>query len=241
LKPGETAAHAALETFIAKRIHTYDTRRNDPNADGTSGLSAYLHFGQLAPQRAALAAAASGRGEGQVAFLEELIVRRELTDNFCLHNPQYDSLDGAPDWARKTLDEHRADERPYLYSRQEFEFAKTHSPLWNAAQTQLLRSGSMHGYMRMYWDKKILEWSATPEEAVQTALFLNDRYQLDGRDPNGYVGVLWAIAGVHDRPWKTRPIYGSIRYMNSNGCRRKFKVDAYCDRWLNLSLTTSAS
>lgn len=228
-EPGEAAAHRALDAFIDKRLHLYADRRNDPVAEATSRLSVYYHFGQLAPQRAALAVAASGRGEGQAAYLEELIVRRELSDNFCLHNPNYDSLDGAPEWARKTLDEHRADPRPYIYTPEQFEAAKTHSRLWNAAQLQLVHSGHMHGYLRMYWAKKILEWSATPEEALATVIRLNDRYSLDGRDPNGYVGALWSVAGLHDRPWKTRAVFGSVRYMNENGCRRKFDVEAFID------------
>ncbi len=236
ITPGEKAAHKALKAFIRNDLQDYAERRNDPTAEATSGLSPYYHFGQLAPQRAALEVAATGKGEGQAVYLEELIIRRELSDNFCLYNPHYDSLKGAPDWALKTLDEHREDPRPYTYSYKQFEQAATHSRLWNAAQTQLLRSGTMHGYMRMFWAKKILEWSATPEEAYDTAITLNDRYQLDGRDPNGYVGVLWSLAGVHDRPWQTRPIYGSVRYMNENGCRRKFKVDVYCDRWLQGNL-----
>jgi len=227
LEPGEAAAHRALDAFIDKRLHLYAERRNDPVADVTSRLSAYYHFGQLAPQWAALAVAASGRGEGQAAYLEELIVRRELSDNFCLQNLHYDTLDGAAGWARKTLDEHRADPRPHLYTPAQFEAAATHSRLWNAAQLQLINSGYMHGYLRMYWAKKILEWSATPEEALATVIRLNDRYSLDGRDPNGYVGALWSVAGLHDRPWKTRAVFGSIRYMNENGCRRKFDVEAF--------------
>ncbi|MUM77668.1 deoxyribodipyrimidine photo-lyase [Pseudodesulfovibrio sp. F-1] len=231
LVAGEDAAREALARFVTDRLAVYAERRNDPNAGATSRLSAYFHFGQIAPQRAALAAAASGRGEGQAAFLEELVVRRELSDNFCLHNPHHDTLAGAPVWALKTLDEHRADPRPYCYSREEFEGARTHSPLWNAAQNEMRRTGFMHGYMRMYWAKKILEWSSSPEEAHATALALNDRYQLDGRDPNGHVGVLWSLAGLHDRPWKTRPVFGSVRYMNERGCRRKFDADRYIERW----------
>ncbi|CCH49679.1 deoxyribodipyrimidine photo-lyase [Pseudodesulfovibrio piezophilus] len=233
LVPGESAAHAALSAFVDHGLHGYAERRNDPVAEATSRLSAFFHFGHLAPQRAALAVAGSGKGEGQAVYLEEVIVRRELSDNFCLYNIRYDSLHGAPNWALKTLDEHRSDPRPFLYSHEEFEAARTHSPLWNAAQTQLLRSGFMHGYMRMFWAKKILEWSPDPESAHATVVTLNDRYQLDGRDPNGYVGALWSVAGLHDRPWQTRPIYGSVRYMNSNGCRRKFDTKAYISRWLN--------
>jgi len=236
LVPGEMAAKNALSDFVADRLNGYAARRNDPNADGTSRLSAYFHFGQLSPQRAALVVASSGRGEDQEAYLEELIIRRELTDNFCLHNPNYDTLQGAPTWALKTLEEHRHDFRSHTYSYEQFEQAETHSRLWNAAQKQLVKTGFMHGYMRMFWAKKILEWSRSPEEALSTVLRLNDRYQLDGRDPNGYVGALWSVAGLHDRAWKTRPIYGSIRYMNENGCRRKFDVDAYCHRWEEFEL-----
>ncbi len=230
--PKETAARAALSHFVNHGLDGYAARRNDPNAEGTSRLSAFFHFGQLSPQRAALTVAASGKGDDQASYLEELIIRRELSDNFCLYNPNYDSLQGAAAWARSTLDEHRNDRREYLYSYEEFEQAQTHSSLWNAAQLQLLKTGFMHGYMRMFWAKKILEWSSSPEQAHAIALRINDRYQLDGRDPNGYVGVLWSVAGLHDRAWKMRPIYGSIRYMNENGCRRKFDVDGYCRQWL---------
>ncbi len=229
--PGETAAAEALDDFIAQRLPRY-TLRNDPNADATSGLSPYFHFGQLAPQRAALAAAAARPDDNQQQFLEELVVRRELSDNYCHHNPHYDSLEGAPDWARKTLDKHRQDPRPYLYAHEQFENARTHSELWNAAQTQLLASGAIHGYLRMFWAKKILHWSATPEQALATAVALNDRYQLDGRDPNGYVGCQWSIAGLHDRPWPERPVLGTVRTMTTSGCRRKFDTATYIHTWL---------
>lgn len=228
---GEDAASEALASFINERLPQYADQRNDPNSDATSGLSPYFHFGQLAPQRAALAAAATGSGDNQLSFLEELIVRRELTDNFCLHSPHYDTLAGAPDWALRTLDAHRHDPRPALYDTKQFENAQTHSELWNAAQNQMRKTGTMHGYMRMYWAKKILHWSKSPEDALAIALHLNDRYQLDGRDPNGYVGALWSIAGLHDRPWQNRPVFGSIRAMTESGCRRKFNVEAYVQRW----------
>ncbi|WP_320170792.1 deoxyribodipyrimidine photo-lyase [Maridesulfovibrio sp.] len=231
LVPGESAARNRLEGFISKQLSYYAEQRNDPNADAVSGLSPYFHFGQLAPQRAAFEVAHSGVGMNQEAYLEELVVRRELSDNFCLHSPAYDSLEAAPEWALKTLGECTGDSRSYVYSQDEFERAATHSALWNAAQNQLLRSGSMHGYMRMYWAKKVLEWSASPEAALDTVNMLNDRYALDGRDPNGYVGALWSIAGLHDRPWKKRPVFGSVRYMNEKGCRRKFDVDRYIERW----------
>jgi len=169
--------------------------------------------------------------EAREGFLEQLVVRRELSDNFCLHNPHYDSLAGIPDWARTTLDAHRDDPREFVYDMDRLEAGRTHDPLWNAAQMEMVRSGTMHGYMRMYWAKKILEWSATPEEAVSHAICLNDRYELDGRDPNGYVGVLWAMGGVHDRGWKERPVFGKIRYMNFAGCKRKFNINAYIEMW----------
>jgi deoxyribodipyrimidine photo-lyase len=227
LPPGAEAGLRRMEDFLQSRIRRYHETSSDPTVDGVSMLSPYLHFGQVSPQRVALAASACGRGEGVTAFLEQLVVRRELTDNFCLHNERYDSLDGAPDWARRTLDAHRDDARPHLYTREAFERAQTHSALWNAAQLQMVRTGFMHNYMRMFWAKKILEWSRTPEEALETAIYLNDRYQLDGRDPNGYVGVMWSIGGVHDRGWREREVLGTVRYMNERGCRRKFDVDAY--------------
>lgn len=229
--PGESAAGRALVEFLDNRLAGYAEKRNDPNEAATSRLSAYLHFGQLSPQRAALEVSASGVGIDQEVFLEELVVRRELADNFCLHNRHYDTLSGAPEWGRAALAAHASDRREYLYDRKQFMNADTHSRLWNAAQNQLLATGYMHGYMRMYWAKKILEWSPDPEEAHATALFLNDRYQLDGRDPNGYVGILWSMAGLHDRPWRRRPVFGTVRYMNEKGCRRKFDVDAYVARW----------
>jgi len=231
--PGSAAATQVLDDFIHDRLEIYAARRNDPNAGATSGLSPYFHFGQLAPQRAALAAldARSRAQDGADAFLEELVVRRELADNFCFYEPEYDRFEALPEWAQKTLAAHAADPRPYCYDREAFAAAATHSALWNAAERQLLREGRIHGYMRMYWAKKILEWSGTPREALETALYLNDRFALDGRDPNGVVGVLWSVGGLHDRPWANRPVYGQVRYMNERGCRRKFDVDAYIARY----------
>jgi len=228
--PGEAAGRAALRVFIEERLPGYAGGRNDPNAGLVSGLSPYFHFGQLAPQRAVLdvVAAADEAGRENVdAFVEECVVRRELSDNFCLHCREYDRFEGLPDWGKKTLLAHASDRREFVYGREDFERGLTHSDLWNAAQAQLRRTGRMHGYMRMYWAKKILEWSPTPQEAVDTAVWLNDRFALDGRDPNGYVGVLWSVGGLHDRPWTERPVYGQVRYMNERGCRRKFDVDAY--------------
>ena len=195
---------------------------------GQSDLSPYLHFGQIAPQRVAWEIQQSDAPrEAKQAFLEELIVRRELSDNFCWYNPDYDKFSGFPEWARKTLDQHRLDQRDFLYSLEEFEPGRTHDALWNAAQLEMVSRGKMHGYMRMYWAKKILEWTNSPEEALEIAIYLNDRYELDGRDPNGYVGVAWSIGGVHDRAWAERPVFGKIRYMSLAGCKRKFKVDEY--------------
>jgi len=229
--PGGKAARACLRAFIAGRLDSYDTARNDPNLDGQSNLSPYLHFGQIAAQRVALAVADTAAApEARDAFLEELIVRRELADNFCLYNPDYDSTAGFADWAGITLKEHARDRRPYLYTCEQLESAETHDELWNAAQTEMMQRGKMHGYLRMYWGKKILEWTRDPAEAMETALKLNNTYELDGRDPNGYAGVAWCIGGVHDRAWPSRPVFGKIRYMNLNGCRRKFDVEAYVRR-----------
>jgi len=229
--PGEAEAAAALRAFVKTRLDRYPANRNDPNRNGQSGLSPYLHFGQLSPQHTALEVMKSHAGEdAKSAFLEELIVRRELSDNFCMYNPEYDSMEGIPGWARDTLDAHRKDHREYIYTRDAFESAATHDPLWNAAQTEMVVTGRMHGYMRMYWAKKILEWSSSPEDAFATAIYLNDRYQLDGRDPNGYAGIAWSIGGVHDRAWGERPVFGKVRYMSYNGCRSKFDVQGYIRR-----------
>jgi deoxyribodipyrimidine photo-lyase len=233
LNPGEQAAGEQLRQFLAERLPRYDRERNDPTQDGQSDLSPYLHFGHLAPQRVALEVQKSrAPAADKAAFLEELIVRRELSDNFCYYNRDYHRFQGFPDWARKTLDEHRADEREYLYSLAEFEAARTHDPLWNAAQLEMVQRGKMHGYLRMYWAKKILEWTATPEEAQEVAIYLNDRYELDGRDPNGYVGIAWSLGGVHDRAWGERRIFGKIRYMSSRGAAGKFDVKAYIEKQL---------
>ncbi|MCB9000282.1 MAG: deoxyribodipyrimidine photo-lyase, partial [Bacteroidales bacterium] len=187
IKPGQAAAGAMLSAFLEKKFDAYSQKRNDPTEDVTSNLSPYLHFGQISAQRITLEILVKhSHSESAEAFLEELIVRRELSDNYCFYNPYYDSFEGFPEWARKTLNEHRNDEREYTYSFAEFENAQTHDRLWNAAQQEVVRTGKMHGYMRMYWAKKILEWTKSPEEALDFSIRLNDRYQLDGRDPNGY-------------------------------------------------------
>lgn len=228
ITPGENAAKQILSKFIQTKLKGYDEKRNNPNEDGQSNVSPYLHFGQLSAQFVALEVQKSNAPkEDKEAFLEELIIRRELSDNYCYYNPQYDSYEGFPDWAKKTLAEHKKDKREYLYTKQEFEQGKTHDEIWNKAQIEMIKRGKMHGYMRMYWAKKILEWSKTPQEAMEIAVYLNDKYELDGRDPNGYVGCAWSIGGVHDRAWFERPVYGKIRYMNANGLKRKFDVKQY--------------
>ncbi len=236
LKPGTSAGLRMLKDFIEMRLAIYDEQRNDPNKEAQSALSPYLHFGQVSAQRVALEIADSRTSEkAKEAFLEELIVRRELADNFCYYEPEYDSFGAFPEWARKTLLDHRMDPRPYLYSVEEFEQARTHDELWNAAQTQMVTEGKMHGYMRMYWAKKILEWSESAQDALRTAIYLNDKYELDGRDPSGYAGIAWSIGGVHDRAWGERQIFGKIRYMSYEGCRRKFDTEAYINAWLGHS------
>ena len=235
VKPGEEAALEAMEQFIACRLDGYGLLRNDPNETGQSGLSPYLHFGQLSAERIAIEAKKSNAESlSKKAFLEELIVRRELADNFCLYNPAYDSFEGFHPWAKTTLNKHRGDPREFLYDLPAFELAETHDPLWNAAQKEMRLTGKMHGYMRMYWAKKILEWTGSPEEAMAVAVYLNDKYELDGRDPNGYAGIAWSIGGVHDRAWGERPVFGMIRYMNFQGCRRKFDINRYINAWLKV-------
>lgn len=225
---GRRTGLARLENFIRRQLDEYPEARNDPGRDGQSGLSPYLHFGQLAPLEVALAVQATG-SPGSAVFLEELLVRRELAINFVYYNRAFQSLDGLPAWCRNALRSRSADRREHLYSAAELERALTHDPFWNAAQRQLVLGGCMHGYMRMYWGKKILEWSSDPAEAYRIALALNDRYELDGRDPNGYAGVAWCF-GKHDRPWGTRPVFGSIRYMNAAGLNRKFNMETYLEK-----------
>lgn len=230
--PGSQAAETILHNFIEQKLNRYTAGRNDPTQDNQSNLSPYLHFGQISSQRIAFTVKNSPLpDDSKASFLEELIVRKELADNFCLHTDQYDQFEGFPAWAQQTLNEHRTDQRQFIYSSDQFEQAHTHDLLWNAAQLEMVQSGKMHGFMRMYWAKKILEWSKTPEDALAIAIQLNDRYELDGRDPNGYTGIAWSIGGVHDRAWFPHPVYGKIRYMNANGCQRKFDTARYISQW----------
>ncbi len=224
LTPGFEAANKMLSNFISSRLASYDDNRNNPALDGQSDLSPYLHFGHISAQYIAQKIMKSKVSvKAKEVFLEELIVRRELADNFCYYNPLYDSVKGFPEWAQKTLEKHVSDKRLFLYSDAEFEEARTHDPIWNLAQSQMVTRGKMHGYLRMYWAKKILEWSPSPQEAMRIAIYLNDKYELDGRDPNGYVGIAWSIGGVHDRPWFEREIFGLIRYMSATKIQRMLK------------------
>ncbi|CAH0387453.1 unnamed protein product [Bemisia tabaci] len=227
-KPGYRGGMQQLYTFVTKRIKNYGTARNDPNKNALSMLSPWFHFGHISVQRAILEVKkVKGYSESVAAFCEEAIVRRELSDNFCFYNKNYDSIKGAYDWAKKTLKDHSGDKRPYLYTKAELEQGHTHDDLWNAAQNTLINDGKIHGFMRMYWAKKILEWTESPEQALQYAIYLNDKYSLDGRDPNGFVGCMWSICGIHDQGWSERAVFGKIRYMNYEGCKRKFDINGY--------------
>ncbi len=236
--PGPTAARRRLEAFLESGLEDYHTSRNDPAVDRQSGLSPYLHFGQLSALRAAQVARRRG-GPGAEAFLEQLVVRRELAVNWCLHNPDYDAYAGLPTWARATLEDHTRDPRAYLYDNETLENAATHDPYWNAAQRELVLTGKMHGYLRMYWAKQILLWLARPAEALRTIIAFNDRYSLDGRDPNGYAGAAWCL-GAHDRPWPERAVFGNVRSMNARGLERKFDIAAYLTRVRDLETSAPA-
>ncbi|MFO7948105.1 MAG: deoxyribodipyrimidine photo-lyase [Armatimonadota bacterium] len=226
---GEGEAHRLLMSFIDEKLDDYADLSNHPEANCISHMSPYLHFGQISPIDIALKIKNAG-GPGEEDYIEQLIIRRELAMNFCHFNHGYDDFESAlPDWAKETLHEHADDEREYIYDYDDFAQARTHDPYWNAAQLEMVATGKMHGYMRMYWGKKILEWTETPKQAFQIALRLNNRYELDGRDPNSFTGVAWCF-GKHDQGWKERPIFGKTRYMNASGLERKFDMDAYLAR-----------
>jgi deoxyribodipyrimidine photo-lyase len=228
---GTAEATRRLERFLRERLPRYAAERNEPTPYQTSELSAHLHFGHIGPMSIALAARASGEAPENVdSFVEELVVRRELSVNFVARNPEYDRLAGCPAWALRTLAKHAGDPRPKLYTAAQLEAGATHDPLWNAAQGEMVHTGRMHNYLRMYWGKKILEWSPDAESAFAIAMDLNDRYEMDGRDPNGYTGVAWAIGGKHDRPWGERPIFGTVRFMSYESTRKKFDSAGYIAR-----------
>ncbi len=225
---GQSEAYKKLDIFIKNGLKYYATKRKDPNFAVSSGLSAYLHFGQISPIDIALKVIEAG-GEGVEEFLEELIVRRELAINFVFYNKRYRSFDSLPSWAQNTLMKHANDQRPYLYSIEEFENAKTQDVLWNACQMELLKTGKIHSFMRMYWGKKILEWTEDPVKAYKSAVYLNNKYALDGSDPNSYAGISWCF-GKHDKPFKERPVYGTVRCISTDRLTKKFDVNAYIKR-----------
>ncbi len=227
---GTGEARRRLAEFLRNRLPGYGDGRNEPGDWQCSFMSAYLHFGQISPVELArrVQETQGGSRNDRGTYLEELIVRRELAINFVHFAPSYDSYDALPEWARRTLSDHARDRRARIYGREDLEAAETHDPNWNAAMREMVHTGFMHNYMRMYWAKKILEWSATPEQAFATALALNNKYFLDGRDPNSYANVAWCF-GLHDRAWTERPVFGKIRYMNDKGLLRKFDMDRYIE------------
>jgi len=225
---GTSQAVKRFDAFVRNGLENYIRNSNQPQTDDISHMSPYLHFGQISPLYLALKIqhAQQSPQEAQKAFLEELIVRRELAVNFTHYTANYEAYDCIPGWARKTLAEHRKDKREYVYGRQQLEKADTHDPYWNACMLEMKHTGFMHNYMRMYWGKKILEWSSTPQKAFRTTLAINNKYFLDGRDPNSFAGVAW-IYGVHDRAWKERPVFGKTRYMAASGLERKCDIAGY--------------
>ena len=223
---GQRAARKHLASFLKNALDGYKEARNAPEESAVSHLSPYLHFGQISPLEIALAARETKAGrDDRASFLDELIVRRELAFNHVLHEPHYDDWKGLPEWARKTLDEHRKDERPHHYTRAQLEAGETHDEHWNAAQREMRETGYMHNRMRMYWGKKIIEWSNTPEAAFRTTLAINNRFFIDGRDANSFTNVGW-LFGLHDRPWFRRPIFGTVRYMGA-ATLKKFDAAAW--------------
>lgn len=227
---GTSEAKKVLEDFLENGFASYSENRNQPQTDDVSHMSKYLHFGQISPLYVALRVRESDASrDNKDDYLEELIVRRELPMNFVYYEPHYDSLKCLPDWAKKTLEDHKDDEREYTYTAKQLENAETHDPYWNAAMNEMKHTGYMHNYMRMYWGKKILEWTNTPEHAYRTMLHLNNKYFLDGRDPNSYANVAW-VFGLHDQGWKEREVFGKVRYMSASGLERKAEPEKYVEK-----------
>ncbi|UCB59020.1 MAG: deoxyribodipyrimidine photo-lyase [Thermoplasmatales archaeon] len=226
---GTNQALKQLNLFLKYKINNYKENRNDPNLNFISNMSPYLHFGQVSSLQIALLVL-KNKTAGNESYLDELIIRRELSMNFVHYNSEYNNYNGLPEWSKKSLKKHEIDKRKYTYSTSILENAETHDSYWNAAQKQMIKEGKMHGYMRMYWGKKIIEWTKKPISAFKIALYLNNKYELDGRDPNAYSGVAWCF-GKHDRPWAERPIFGNIRYMNANGLKRKFDIEKYAKKY----------
>ncbi|GAC1418688.1 MAG: hypothetical protein NVSMB62_10680 [Acidobacteriaceae bacterium] len=229
---GHHAGMKRLREFTGKLLNEYDNTRNSPEMDGTSKMSPYLHYGHVGPLTIALAVNEAVTRDKRLAgardgFFNELIVWRELAINFVQHTPDYDTADCAEPWAKKTIADHARDEREHLYTLKQLESAETYDDLWNASQIQMVEQGWMHNRMRMYWAKKILEWTPDVSTAVKWAVYLNDKYFLDGRDPNGYAGIAWSMLGKFDRPWFERPIFGKIRYMSGESTGKKFNSKLY--------------
>ena len=232
-KGGYSSALAQLEDFLEEKLPNYHLHNKDLVSSNYSQLSPYLHFGQISAQEIFVRVKASQAGiEAQNAFIEQLVVRRELAINFCYYNSNYDNYEYMnPKWAAESLDFHTMDKRDYAYDLEVLEQAQTHDPAWNAAQLQMVNTGYMHNYMRMYWGKKIIEWSVSPREAFYNMIYLNNKYELDGRDPNAFTGIAWCF-GNHDTAWKEREIFGKVRYMNYKGLKRKFDIKSYEERWI---------
>jgi len=233
LEAEKTEADYVLEDFIKNKLPYYAEFKNNPSKNVLSGLSKYLNLGFISSQRAAIEVIKSDISkENKEAFLEELIVRKELADNFCLYAENFKNFSGVPSWVKMSLDKHKYDIRQYVYSVKKLENAETHDKLWNAAQSQLLKEGTIHGYLRMYWAKKILEWTLSADKALKTAVYLNDKYAYDSPSPNGYAGILWAIAGLHDRAFMDYPVTGKIRRMTYNSIKRKYDLDDYLKKYV---------
>ncbi len=251
IEGGHTAGRRRLMDFLRRKLSRYPAERNEPDLDATSGLSPYLHFGHLSvhevflelaqledwrPGKLPFQSTGARQGSWNMSgpaenFLDELVTWREAGFNFCSHRADYDRYDSLPLWARTTLERHARDERERLYTLEEFDSATTHDPLWNAAQNQIVREGRMHNYMRMLWGKKILEWSRSPREAARIMTELNNKYGIDGRDPNSYSGIFWVL-GRYDRPWgPERPVFGTVRYMSSQNTARKLSVRGYLEKY----------
>jgi deoxyribodipyrimidine photo-lyase len=234
LTSDKVEADYVLENFINNKLEYYSENKNNPSADVISGLSKYLNLGFISSQRVGLEVIKSRvKDIDKETFLEELIIRKELADNFCLYAKTFKDFSDIPNWAKISLNNHRLDIRPYLYSLQDLENAKTHDKLWNATQIQLIKEGTIHGYLRMYWAKKILEWMIAPDMALKAAIYFNDKYAYDAPSANGYVGLIWAIAGLHDRAFKDYPVTGKIRRMTYKSIRRKYDTDAYINKYLS--------
>jgi deoxyribodipyrimidine photo-lyase len=237
---GTRAAKRHLSNFIGTGLAQYEKHNNQPQTDDISSMSPYLHFGQISPVYVALRILEAGGGDNVQRYLEQLIVRRELAQNFCEFTPDYDKYTVLPEWAQQTLDAHRCDPRPYVYSKRQLENGETHDAYWNAAMREMRTTGYMHNYVRMYWGKKIIEWTRTPEYAWQVMLELNDKYFLDGRDPNSYANIAW-VFGVHDRPWPERAVFGKVRYMAASGLKRKTDPEAYVRKVAQLAARSSGA